>query len=387
MKILHVHNRYRFVGGEDIMYESIVRMLRQKGHKVFTFERKSDNVQGLWGKTHAFTKGIYSRSAKKEFSAILMTEHPDIVHVHNTYPLISPSVLVASREFGVPVVMRCPNYRLICPTGLHFRNGAVCELCNGGREYWCVLKNCRGNIFESVSYALRNVVARKWRLFQDNVTLFVPPSEFVKYSLVDASFPGEQIVVIPNMVSIPDSAVDPCHREYIAYAGRISPEKGIDTLLAAARETRLPVRLTGDYSAMPEIINTAPPNAYFVGHLGHDQFHPFYLKARFVVVPTLCFETFGLTAAEAMSHGLPVIASKIGGLPEVVEDGVTGFLFEPGDPDELAEKMKLLWENPDLCRRMGEAGREKAIREYSEDVYYERLIAVYEKAIEVGKES
>ena len=147
------------------------------------------------------------------------------------------------------------------------------------------------------------------------------------------------------------------------------------------------MRLAGDYSRMPDTLKEAPPNVTFAGWLNRAQLVGFYRNARFSVAPSVCFETFGLVGAEAMSYGLPVIASKIGGLPEIVEDGVTGLLFEPGNAEELADKMKLLWDNPDLCRQMGQAGREKAMREYNEDVYYERLMAAYQRAIEVNKES
>jgi glycosyltransferase involved in cell wall biosynthesis len=387
MKIVQIHNNKRFRCGEDTMFAATVRLLREKGHEVVTLERDSRDVIGLRAKVAAFFEGIYSRRAKKAVAELIASERPDIVHVHNLYPFFSASVVVACREGGVPVVMRCPNYRLICPEGLHLCRGDICERCCGGREYWCVLRNCRHNILESLAYALRNAVARKWRLFRDNVTLYLPPTEFVKRRLVDAGFPEKRIIVVPNMVSVPDSGTDASDDgEYVVYAGRISPEKGIDTLLTSARQTGLPVRLAGDYSGMPGIVKTEPANAQFTGHLNRDQLGGFYGNARFSVVPTVCFESFGLVVAEAMSHGLPVIASRIGGLPEIVEDGVTGLLFEPGNAEDLAEKMKLLWDNPDLCRQMGQAGREKAVREYSENVHYERLMAVYEKAIKVNRE-
>ncbi len=199
--------------------------------------------------------------------------------------------------------------------------------------------------------------------------------------MIDAGFLKEGIIVISNPVVVPDSEVDASGGKYAAYAGRISTEKGIDTLLAAASETGLPVHLAGDYSSMPELVKTAPKSAQFMGLLNPDQLGSFYRGARFLVISSICFETFGLVAAEAMSQGLPVIASRIGGLPEVVEDGVTGLLFEPGNAKDLAKKLKFLWHNPDLCKKMGHAGRVKAVREYSNDVYYRRLTEVYEKAI------
>ena len=137
------------------------------------------------------------------------------------------------------------------------------------------------------------------------------------------------------------------------------------------------------FSHMPEIVKTLAANARFTGNLNRGQLIGFYRNARFLVTPSECFEVNPNVVLEVMSHALPVIGSRIGGVPEIVDDGATGLLFEPGNAEALAENMKLLWENPDLCRQMGQAGREKAIREYSEDVYYDRLIAVYRKAIQL----
>jgi len=386
MKVLQVHNHHQCRGGEEVMFEAISRILADKGHDVLTLERSNRDIHGLRGKMRAFTQGCYSNSAKNTISSVLDSERPDIVHVHNVYTLISPSVLVACRRFNVPVVIRCADFRFIsCPIGNHLSNGAICERCVGGREFWCVLKNCRKSICESLAYTLRSAAARKWQLFKDNVTLYVPPSEFVRKRMINAGFPQKSIVVVPNTVSIHETARGEPHNKYVAYVGRISPEKGVDTLLKAAAKTQIPVKIAGDNSQMPELAKMTPSNARFAGLLGRDQLAEFYRNALFSVVPSTCFETFGLVAAEAMSYGLPVIASKIGALPEIVEDGVTGFLFDPGNADELAGRMRLLWENPSLCRKMGGAARDKVIREYGENLYYRRLLDIYNRAIDLNK--
>ena len=177
-------------------------------------------------------------------------------------------------------------------------------------------------------------------------------------------------------------AVEPSTGDYAAYVGRISPEKGLDTILAAASLLpELNVQVAGEGQTRRTLAANAPQNVKFIGALSRERIASFYRQARFIVVPSKWFEMCPLVISEAMSHGLPVIASNIGGLPELVDDEVTGLLFEPGNPEDLADKMKRLWENPDLCRKMGQAGREKAIREYSEEIYYERLIGFYEKAV------
>jgi glycosyltransferase involved in cell wall biosynthesis len=386
MNVIQVTNFHRFGGGADIVAEATTNILKRKNQEVLLISRDSRQLgRGLIGKIKAFVTGIYSISGRRTIAKLIRERRPDIVHVHELYPFFSPWVLRECRLAGVPVVMTCHDYRLTCPTALHYRSGKICELCVGGKEYWCILKNCRCNIYESTGYSLRNLISRKLRLFRENVTCYITPTEFVKLRLVNACYPRERIMVIPNAISVPESQVNASCGKYIAYAGRFSLEKGIETFLAASRQIGLPICLAGDYTPMAEIIKKGPANARFLGHLKREQLDGFYQNARFLVVPSNWFEVFGLVVAEAMAHGLPVIASRVGGLPEIIDEGVTGLLFTPGDVEELAYKMKFLWDNPKLCKQMGQAGRQKVIREYSEDVYFGRLMAVYEKAIQIEK--
>jgi glycosyltransferase involved in cell wall biosynthesis len=386
MRIIQVHNWHRFGGGSEAVVQETTRLLRENNHEVLLEVRDSRELgRGVRGRVLAFLCGIYCPSGREAMARLVREYKPDIVHAHELYPFFSPWALLECRRAGVPVVMTCHDYNLTCPITTHTSNGVGCQLCVGGREFWCVLRNCRSNVFESIGYALRHAVGRKWRLFADNVTCYVAPSDFVKIRLVEAGFPEEIIFVVPNIVSVPEWVNEASKGEYIAYVGRICSEKGIETLLTSARQNRIPVRLAGDYSPMPRVVRTAPKNVHFMGHLDRKRLFEFYRKARFLVVPSRLPETFGLVAAEAMGHGLPVIASKIGALPDIVEDGVTGLLFEPGNSAELASKITMLWEDRSLCRKLGLAGREKVIREYSEEVYYHRLLAAYEKAIEINK--
>lgn len=387
MKVIQVCNWHRVRGGRELVAEETTNFLKRRGHAVLLATRDSEELgRGLVRKIHAFVCGLYSLSDRRFIAKLICDFRPDIIHVHGLHPLFSPWSLVECRSANVPVVLTCHEYHLTCPTNLHLHNGIVCERCASGREYWCVLKNCRKNTFESLAYSLHSTVARKLRLYHDNVSIFVALTQFAKRSLIAAGFADERIAVLPNMVSIPDSPTDPSNGEYIAYVGRMGSEKGVDTLLAAA--SRLPelcVQLAGEGAAIGELVTKASRNVSFVGRLDRARIAAFYRKARFVVVPSKGFEMCPLVISEAMAHGLPIIASRIGGLPEMVEDGFTGFLFEPGNSQDLASKMKLLWESPDLCREMGRAGREKAIQEYSEDVYYKRLMILYRKALATSR--
>lgn len=382
MKVIHLHQRYRIRGGEDEVVDSTVDLLRRRGVEALLVTRDSMPLtQSAGAKVGAFFSGIYSFSAKREMRNLLEAERPDLVHVHNLHPLFSPSVLSACRATGAPVVMTCHNYRLVCPTGMHMREGRVCELCLGGQEQWCLLKNCRGNLAESAAYAARNIVHRMLGLYRFNIARFICVSNFVRNRLVAEGFPLERMAVIPNWVSAPTESADSPPGRYAAFAGRFSPQKGIATLLGAAAVSGVPTCLAGDASVMPEAVRSAPPNVNFVGRLGAEAMAAFYRQARFAVVPSECLEPFGLVAIEAMSHGLPVICSRIGGLAEIVEDGVTGLLFTAGDTEDLARKMRQLWSDPELCRRLGQAGRRRVLEQYHEDRYFMQLMDVYQTAL------
>jgi len=388
MNVAVVHNRYGAHSGEETVVEAVLDLLAAKGHQTALFMRSSEEIRTMvLGQVRAFFSGIFSRRAQLAFRRFLIETRPDVVHVHNVFPLISPSILLECRRAKVPVVMSVHNYRLVCPTGLHMSklDRRPCEKCCGGREYWCVLKNCEGSLFKSLGYALRNYVARKARFYRANVSVYACLAEFQRRRLVAAGFPEERMTVIPNMVRPGGPPGQERLGEYVGFAGRVSPEKGIDVLLSAARRCpQIPFRVAGKYDGMPDILQAAPGNCTFLGRLSPADLSDFYASSRIVVVPSVWYEAFGLCAAEAQAHGKAVICSRIGALPEIVDDGRTGLLFEAGNADDLAEKIRHLWEQPRLCREMGEAGRERALREYSADRYYERLMVVYERAITLG---
>ena len=386
MKVIQLINLHRFRGGADVMAEESARLLTQNVQEAILLTRDSRELGEGWrGNVRAFINGIYSRSGIRMTAAALREHQPDVVHVHEVYPFFSPWALQECRKAGVPVVMTCHDYRLTCPVATHLCGNDICERCLNNREHWCFLKNCRGKRFESLAYALRSIVARKNRLFLDNVTLYTTPSAFVRRRLTEAHYPADRIHVLPNMVPIPETTTDAASNAYAVYVGRISPEKGIESLLDAQRLSGVPLRIAGDYGSMPDSAANASPDVSFVGVLDRNTLSDFYRQARFLIFPSVWHETFGLVIAEAMSHGLPVIAARIGAIPEVVDDGVTGLLFEPGNVAELADKMRLLSDDADLCRRLGAAGRTKVLRDYNPDAYYKRLMDIYEEAIAINQ--
>jgi glycosyltransferase involved in cell wall biosynthesis len=271
------------------------------------------------------------------------------------------------------------NYRLMCPNGLHMNKGKTCEKCLGGREYNCVLNNCEGNLLKSTGYALRSAVARVAGFYKNNVSAFVCASRFLKGRMTDAGFDPQRMHLIPNVVpqaeAAEHSADDP--GSYVGYVGRLSAEKGVHVLLEAAR--RLPdvrFRLAGRVAEGFALPDPLPANVELAGFLQGEALRDFYLGARMIVSASECFETFGMSVGEAMQQGRAVVVSRIGVFPEFVNEGVTGLLFETGNAQDLSEKVRLLWDQPQRCVEMGRAGREWARREYSPSTYYQRLINV-----------
>ena len=386
MRICVVHNEYGKFSGEEAAVRVLCSLLKQHGHKVIPFVRSSAEIGELsFGKARAFFSGIYSFWSRTQAVRLLQESKPHVVHVHNVFPLLSPSVLAVCRQAGLPVVMTVHNYRLICPNGLFMTDGQICRKCAKGREYWCVLYNCEKSLLKSIGYALRNYVARYRRMFLNNVTLYACLTEFQRQQLVRAGFPAQRCLVVPNMADLP--AIQPSRQsgQYVGYVGRISPEKGMQTLVESARAcSDIQFKAAGSYDRMAHLPGQAPRNFEFCGHLNKDQLGRFYANSRYVVLCTICYEGFPSVLPEAMLSAKPVICSRIGGLAEIVDDNVNGLLFEPNNSKDLVEKIRFLWERPALCRRMGQAGRQKALREYSPEKYYERLMAVYEKALKLG---
>lgn len=383
MRVVNVHNRHAGPGGMEVLFEAITRLLRVRGDEVIVVERDNKDIHGLGGKIAAFGSMVYSPSAKRAMSELLRAERPDVVHVHNLYPQLSPSILDACREENVPVVMSVQDYKLTCPTAQHLRDGQVCEKCLGGNEMWCAIHNCRGSRPMSVAYAIRNAAARVTGKVHRGVDAYLCCSNFVADLIIKGGYPADRVHTLYNFADLPDAPPRSHPGDYVAYIGRISPEKGLEVLIEAARRSGLPVKIAGDPSPMPELQKNLPANVEFVGSLKREQIPGFLTRARMLVVPSIWFEAFGIVCAEAMAYRLPVIASAMGGLPEVVDHELTGLCVPPNDPPALADAITSIWNDPSRAAAMGEQGREKAMREYTPAVYYDRLTAAYRSVMRV----
>lgn len=382
MKIGLVHNEYGVHSGEETLFYRIGDLLRQRGHQIRLFTRSSREIgESLPGKVQAFFSGIYSFQSRRQIRAFVREFEPDLVQIQNLYPLISPSILPEIARCGIPIVMRCANYRLLCPNGLLLRNGELCRRCLGGKEWWCALTNCQNNLPKSVGYALRNYAARCGGWFQKWVTRFYTQTHFQKELLVENGFDEKKIDVIPNMIRHQKTEFAP--GDYVAYLGRVSREKGIRTLLEAAEHLPdIPFKIAGSVSMSEFRPDVLPDNVEYVGFIEKEQKEQFIRRAAMMVVPSVCYEGLPSSILEAMNGMTPVICSSIGGLGETVKHGQTGLCFQPGNSRDLSDQIRLLWESIPARQRLTESASAHLLARHSEDLYYKRLMDLYQGALD-----
>ena len=381
MKILIVHNNYGKYSGEEAVVDKMATMLQSHKHTVCFYRLTTEGARDkISDKIKGFTAGIYSHTGVKGIKKILRKEKPDIINVHNLYPFISPAALFECKKAGIPVVMTVHNFRLICPTGLFMRNGKPCEQCLDRKNEWsCIKYNCEHSIFKSIGYTLRNVYARWTKAYLRNVDMFACITEFQKKKLIEAGYDKNKITVIPNSIDAPCSYTLTTGG-YIAYIGRLSYEKGYDLLVEVARKhPEIKFCFAG---AQREQKNTdIPSNVEFAGYLQKDKLLEFIQKARFIVIPSRCYEGFPMAILEAACHGKPAIAPNHGGFTEIIGQGenAIGKLFEPGNTDDLDKQIAELWNNQTLTEELGEKAFRKLKEHYDSEVVYKQWETLFNK--------
>lgn len=382
MRILFVHNAYQHKGGEDTVLEAEIALLAGRGHVVECFIRHNDDISRM-SRAAVAIRTFWSNPAAKDFEAQLRSFKPDVVHVHNTFPLISPAIYWVADRLGVPVVQTLHNFRLLCPQAMFLREGKVCEDCLGNLPWRGALRGCyRESRLQSTVLACMVGVHRGLGTWQNKVTRYVALNEFCRNKFVEGGLPAERIVVKPNFVDFsPPIAVD--RRDFL-FVGRLSAEKGIDTLVAAAGMVEAATVLVGGTGPKAGLLN-ASPNIRALGALSGERVRETMAGALAMVLPSIWYENFPRTLVEAFGCGLPVIASRIGALADLVEHRKTGLLFEPGDPASLADAMRWALAHREEMAAMGKAARAHYEANFTADRNYQQLLAIYQEAIaEVG---
>jgi glycosyltransferase involved in cell wall biosynthesis len=389
VKIILVHNTYQLQGGEDVVFEQERKLLQEHGHEVLTYQRSNFEADSYGGVKRLALIGntIWSRQSKKSFATLLANERPDLVHIHNTFMMISPSIYSACREAGVPVVQTLHNYRLLCPNASFFRAGRVCEECTEHSLLRSVRYGCYRLSRPATATVAMMLATHRWLgTWNRDITTYIVLTEFARQKFVEKGLPAEKIVVKPNFVH-PDPGPRVGDGEYAVFAGRLSLEKGVRTLVGALKllPEPIPVVLIGDGNQRKwleaEVRTAGLSQVTFRGQLSREETLKTMSNARFLIHAGELYEAFCVTIAEAFAHGLPVVCSRLGAMQEVVEDGRTGLHFNPGDARDLADKMRWMWNNRESAARFGQAARTEYERKYTAEKNYPKLMDIYKRAL------
>ncbi len=393
MKVLVVHNRYRSASpsGEDRVVDQEAAALVACGHSVERFERFSDDIAGQSVLQKALLPGkvVWNDSVRRSLADVLRRFRPDVVHLHNTFPLMSPSVLYAARAERVPVVATMHHYRLVCPSGDLFRDGAVCHDCVGRLPVPAITHGCyRQSAVATVPLAVGSVVHRRaWRTM---ISAYVCLSHAQRDILAEDELPPERLFVKPNFVPNVSAAVS-SPDDFVVYAGRLAPTKGIPVLMEAwdryradANDGSLRLVIAGAGPLEREVSAWAStrPSVNWVGMLSRSDCASLMAHARLAVVPSLWEETFGLVVVEAMAAGVPSVASAHGSFPELITEGVDGVLVEPADPSALARVFRDVELRPERYVALGKAARRTYERRFAPEPNLRQLLEIYQFAID-----
>jgi glycosyltransferase involved in cell wall biosynthesis len=385
MKILQVHNFYQSPGGEDRACASEYDLLTMQGHSVIRHFAHNDQIKGMSDFTIG-VKAIWNTDAYKEVRTLIQSERPDVIHAHNTFPLVSPAIYYAAAVERVPVIQTLHNYRLICPGGNLFRDGHLCEQCVGSTvPYKAVLHKCyRNNRLASVSVASMLLTHRAAHTWKTKVSAYIALTEFARDKFVEGGLPKEKLVLKPNFLSR-DPGIGLGDGEYAFFIGRLCEEKGVRTLLAAWERLGGPLRLKiagdGPLAEWGRQRTGASSDIEWIGQAEHDQVMQLLKGATFLICPSLYHEGGPLTILEAFGCGTPVIASDLDSINEFVVDGVNGFRFQAGNANDLAYKVQTILAKPSQLRVMRDGARLSYEQNYTPERNYELLMRIYRDAV------
>ncbi len=400
MKILMV-NKFHFLnGGAELYYFGLSDLLRARGHAIHYFSMQHpenvpcddaryfidninyENPAGLPAKLRIAAHTVYSAEARRKIASLLDAVPVDLVHLHNFHHQITPSILPEIKRRGIPIVFTVHDYKVICPNYKLLTHDGVCERCRGHRYYQCTLHRCtKGALLSSVVNTVE-MYAHRWLGYNDLYDVFSAPSQFMADKLVEFGIPRERVRYIPNFVDIDRYQPQFTPGPYLLYLGRLSQEKGVQTLIEATKRLpHIPFKVTGrgpfEEPIRRMVHESSSNNIELTGHLAGDALRETIQNAMAIIIPSEWYENCPLSLIEAYAYGKPVIAARIGGLRDMVLDGQTGFHFESGNVDALATIIEKAASNPAQLQKMGRFARNYAETEYGKDKQYERITTIY----------
>lgn len=382
MRILLVHNEYVNKGGEDVVLANEAELLKSHGHEVVLATVSNRNIEGRLAQLRTALSMASSPWGAKWMRERLAETKPDVVHVHNFFPLLSPAIYSVCNERDVPVVQTLHNYRTLCANGMLLREDRPCELCVTGSPVHGVRYGCyRGSAVASAPLAYMIARHRAARTWQRRVDRFIALTEFARSRFLAGGFPPEKVVAKPNFVADPGAPAMPAEAgEAVLFVGRLAPEKGIATMMRAWESLEVPLVVAGDGTARPLVEAPASPYVKAIGWKSGAEVAAEMGRARFLVMPSEWYEGFPMTLVEAFSLGRPVLVSRLGSMAEVVEDGVTGLHVNPGDPADWAAKVRWAWDHPEAVAEMGRNARAVYEARYTAERNYALLMDIYAAA-------
>jgi len=419
MKILLINYRHFVSGGPERYMFNLKDLLRQFEHEVISFSvLYKQNIETTWAryfvppianedevtfKEHswnftsfrrALARSFYSKEVYRSLQRLIADTQPDIALVLHYLRKLSPSVLVALKEFGVPLVVRLSDFAMLCPGGRFLRAGDICELCLNGKLWPSIRFRCvQGSLGASLVNALATIYHRKKKFF-DLIDAFIVPSEFSKKKMIQGGWPKKKIHHLPTFVNL-DTFRPKCKKEpMVTYIGRIRLHKGVGILLKAFQL----IKQSGQYDQLKLVIagddkndearefkmwiqNECISDIVFTGILDQKKISDILSRSLFSVIPSLWYDNLPNAGLESLACGTPIVASNLGSLPEIVEDRVTGLLFEPGNTNDLKEKMLYLLNNPQKIKNTSQNARVKAEQLYNPELHYQNLLNILKLAI------
>jgi len=399
MKVILANNYFYMRGGAERVMFNDLGALSARGVEVIPFsaadpanlhsDHSGEFAEGVnvhatsaGGRLRAAREAIHCARTAKAFARLLDKERPDIVHFHNIYGRLTTSILPVARDRGIPSVLTVHDYKVACPSYLMLRDGKPCMSCVDGRYSRCAIHRChKGSLAASAVYAIEAWYSRKSGSY-DAVSAFLCPSRFIGGILQQSGIDESRIIYHPNCVD-PDAYEPSYEGGYALFTGRLSHEKGIATLLEAVKGTGIPLKIAGTgpllQSLEEQVAKSGLKDITFEGHCTGERLAALYRGAAVVVVPSEWFENAPMVILEAFAYGKPVIAARIGGIPEMIEEGQTGRLFMPGHALELRYALGNLWNRPDELERMGRNARSAVETRFSEKRRVASLITIYER--------
>ncbi len=408
MKILLINKYFYVKGGPERCVFNTEELFRAKGHEVAILSMKHplniaspwekyfvsnidfDKAEGLGQKLNLFFNTIYSKDAERNIERLIDEFRPDIAHVHNFNHQLTPSILFPLYKKKVPVVVTLHDYKLICPSYQLLSKGMICERCKGGRYYKAIVEKChKGSFAKSFLVMLESYIHHKVLKSYDRISIYISPSKFLIEKSREMRLRGS-FEFVPNSINVnnfsPEYNKD---STTIAYFGRIEKHKGVETLVKSVKGLAIHLELIGEGELLKDFqvagAGASVDNVNLLGYLSGNELFDRIKKALFVVIPSEWYENNPFTILESFALGKPVIGSRIGGIPELVKDGVTGLTFEPGNVLDLRSKIEYMLANRDKVVEMGKNARKLVEDEFNAEKHYARLMEIYNKAIEENK--